>query len=410
MRRCNRGLVLQVATLACMLMLAPTNARSDDDHAHGHDAFGDDLSNWSIGLTAAGTLSRASGPWPGARIGAVLHDGAVQRDRRGDPTFEGAAVQARLRLSQAWRVEFEGARHGDDPGHIERAIAVGRLDQTTQRWQLLAGRLLVPMGDVVDRSGHFDAFSRLPLAKEAAVGHGWLEQGVGVDWASQRHPVQVGIGLWRGDRFPGSPDDRPAPSLRLGIGDRPLGAALFFAQARPDGRGSPQVRNGSFGHTHVVPDCAVSLQNLVCLDGRSRLYAASAQWRSPGDAWQLSGAAIARREHGQLYSTDATGAYRGLVHGGWVEASWRPRASHEFAVRLERLVISHAIEGVGATRLAQQAGLVGAQPVSRFAFAWQAFVLPALSIGIEAGHQRGAGVASVNWATLRLRLATHWSG
>lgn len=384
---------------------------------HGHDAFGhgahgDDLSTWSIGLSVAGTLSGASGSWPSARVGAVLQDGAVQRDRRGEPVLEGAALDARLRLSRRWRVELEASRHGDDPSHIERAVLAGRHDAAAQSWQLVAGRLHVPMGDVIDRAGHFDAFSRLPLAKEATVGHGWLEQGIGLDWQSTHLPVHAGAGLWRGERFPGSPGDRPAPSLRVGVGSAPGeaqgSATLFVAQARPDGRGSPQVRNGSFGHTHVVPDCAISQQNLVCLDGRSRLFGASAQWRAQGSAWHWSGAAIARRERGQLYSPDATADYRGLTHGGWLQASWRPDGTREFAVRVERLVIAHAIEGVGARRLAEQAGLAGAEPVSRIALAWHRAVLPALRIGLEAGRQVGAGAPPVNWASVRMRLATDW--
>ncbi|MGE0311753.1 MAG: hypothetical protein AB7P21_09090 [Lautropia sp.] len=367
-------------------------------------------SAWSIGVSAAGVLTGASGPWPTARIGALLQDGAVHRDRRGDPVLEAVSVDAGLRLSPQWRAEFEASRHGDDPAHVERAAVAGRVEQAAQRWRIVAGRVVVPMGAVVDRSGHFDAFSRLALAKEAAVGHGWLEQGAGLDWQSRHRPLVVGIGLWRGDRFPGSPNDRVAPSLRIDLGDARSGASLFVAQASPQGRGSPQVRNGSFGHTHSVPDCAVSQQNLVCLDGRSRVFAASVYWRSPADAWALSGAALARHETGVLYSSDATGDYRGLAHGGWVEASWRPGGGREIAARLERLVLAHTIAGVGATRLAQQAGLAGAEPVSRIALAWHEPLARRVTIGLELGHQRGAGVDPVDWVTLRLRVAASWGG
>jgi hypothetical protein len=138
---------------------------------------------------------------------------------------------------------------------------------------------------------------------------------------------------------------------------------------------------------HGGVDCRGSLQQKVCFDGTVDVLGASVQWELEDAPLGFSLAALARRERGALYSLSGDTDYRATVQGMWADAVWQIGAGWVGALRLERLVPSNTLVGVGATLVAREAGLDNGGPVRRWTAAVLYAPIPSMQLALEGGSE-----------------------
>lgn len=380
----QRGCALAAGIAACL----STGLASA--HEPGADAVPDGP-GWRVGAAAAVVAVDARQPWPTPQWPGVLVYGSAPRDQRDGLRLEHATLDAAARLSDRWGGHVALGLHDRDRAHVEAARLQARWLRDDDQFELGLGRDTVRMGTAIDGAGHFDLFSQAPLAKQAVLNSMWVDDGATLVW---RQPAERGlraveVGLWRGQAFPGGPRGKAAPSLHLHGGWGHLDAHVFAARLQPEGRGAAVMSAGASGHLHSSPDCQASLRQLVCFDGRVDVLGASLQWAPQDMPLSLSLAGLARRERGALYSLSGDADYRATVKGAWADAAWRFNDRWTGTVRLERLVPSNALAGVGATMLAREAGLVQGGPVSRWTAALLHLPFERVQVALEGGSERG---------------------
>jgi len=365
-----------------------------------------DEPGWRIGAAAAVVAADADARWPSERWRGVLTTGSAPRRISGGLRAEHAVLDAGVRLNGVLGASVAVGWHDREPAHLEAARVHARWAWGADGLEAGAGRRTVPMGAVIDGAGHFDpAFNQPPLAQRGVLDSPWIDDGVTLAWTREveRGLQKVELGAWRGQAFPAARDGAVVPTLHLQLGWDHAGAHLFAARLRPEGRGAAAVTAGAAGHSHGSLDCRRTLAQRVCFDGRSDVAGASLQWASDDERWAASAAWLARRERGTLYSTSGSADHRATLHGWWLDLSWRPHPAWTLTLRPERLVPRVQVHGIGATALAREAGLDGAQPVERLGLSlgWQ--LHPAARLSVELGHER-QGAAQVSQAALRLLL------
>jgi hypothetical protein len=294
--------------------------------------------------------------------------------------------------------------------------------------QLTLGRQMPAEGALWTTAGHLDRFSLMPLAKQASTDGDWTDDGASLQWQpTVDTPMgmlkqRMQLGLWQGHAFAGSRDTAGVPSLHWGATlDRPTGTwrlDAFAARWQVDGRGArPKLAGG--GHSHVAPRCDDSLGNVVCFSGRSVVSGWSLGW-SHG-ALDLAVGGLQRRERGQLLSrnglVDDDSLQAGQLAQAWWTGPWL-----ELGLRSERAMARHRLDGIGASAVAQDAGLLGNTgyaPISRhtLAAAWAVpaawlnwaqggpVAAPDARISLETGREQ-QGQQAVRFSTLRLVIGT----
>lgn len=363
--------------------------------AGAHESGGNDLPatpGWRAGAAAALVWPGSPARWPAAPAPGVLTTGTAVPDQRGAVRLEHGTLDAAVRPTGWFGAHVALGWHDRDGSHVEAAQVRLLQRRAASEFELAIGRGTVPMGEVVDGAGHFDRFSQVPLAKQAAFDGPWQDDGLSLAW---RRPGADGLrgvqaGLWRGRSFPGGPGGRVAPSLRLHGGWGHLDVNLAAVRLHPQGRGAALTQAGSVGHAHGSLDCRVSLQQRVCFDGTSDILGASARWETEDAGWQFAAGALSRRERGALYTNAANTGYSGRLAGGWVDAVWQAAGRWTLAARLERLSPRHTLEGVGATTLARDAGLAGAATVERATVAGLYALPGGPQLALEAGTEHRA--------------------
>lgn len=393
--------------------------------AHPADGLAPSEPGLAVGLSAAGGWWRADEPLPAARLPGVTSTGERPDDLRGW-ALEHATVGAGLRWTRHLAATVAVGWHGDGERHVETAwLQLDLADPFTRREDdpdvppdsderavtLGVGRHRVPIGATLERAGHFDRYSQMPLAKRAAFNGDWIDDGLSLRWmphADDRRPwlnwlEVVDLGLWRARRFPGGHEGPMAPLLHLRARVGSLAVDGFVTRMKPEGRGS-FVGREEVGHTHAVPRCDGTLAEIACFGGRVDLFGASANWTTPIRGLTFDVAALIRRERGELFSENGSTRYRGRSQGGWVDLTWAPREHWEAGLRHEWLRARNEVAGIGATRVATDAGLLPYQP-SRRTLAMVGF-RPHRDwrIGIEAGREaigeRGSSLVALRLAWL----------
>jgi hypothetical protein len=336
-----------------------------------------------VQLAAQLAISQAEGDraWPRAHLPGVLGVGTVPTDRRGT-ALEHGTVSAGIRGHGGWRGAVAAGWHDTDPPHLEMAwverVWTVQHDDTLE---LGLGRKAVPAGRVWTGAGHFDWFASMPLAKRAAFDGDWIDDGVNLRWVRDSatgwpwlRQVDLDLGLWRGRVMPGGEGATPAPVLHVQAAWTGMTVDAFVTSVRPAPRGG-HVLSATAGHTHSQPRCDGSLQGVFCFDGRSDVLGGSVSAPLPGiwHHWRLEGAAVLRRERGQLYSLNGDTDYTGTTAGQWLDLRWQPNATWSVAARMEQLRAVQRITGRSAQVVATDAGLNGSTRLQRQALAvgWQ---------------------------------------
>lgn len=371
--------------LAATLALCGTTARA---HEVGAEAI-PDKPGWRVGAAVAGVGVEADERWPPQTWPGVLIDGTSPRDMRGSPRIEHATLDVAARLTTSLALHAAIGWHDRDSAHTEAARMQWRWLRSTDRIEATAGRDTVRMGSVIDAAGHFDLFSQMPLAKRAVTNGMWIDDGATVAWRADdpRGLRSVEIGAWSGRKFPGRENGDIAPSVQVGAGWGDVEVQLFAARLHPEGRGAVVQAAGQEGHLHNPPDCSAGLAQLVCFDGRSDVYGAALRWDHHDLDLAVSVAGLARRERGLLYSLSGEADYRATTNGFWADIAWQPASTWTVAARLERLVPTNELSGVGAALLAREANLEGAGPVERATVALVRKFAWGLQLAVEAGHE-----------------------
>ncbi len=377
-------------------------------HAAAHDILGDpipDAPGIRLGAAIALSAIAADAPVPFPTLHGVLTSGAAAEDRRG-LSLEHGVFDGGIRLNEHFGATFALGWHGADAAHFEAAWLEGR----RSGYSVGAGRNRVPLGPVITAAGHIDRFAFMPLAKEAAFGGDWIEDGLNLRW---RHDgpseLEIDAGLWRGASFPGVAGSAPAATLHLGGSFAQVRLDGFYARLQPEGRGTP-VQRTSDGHHHDVPACADSIAGLVCFAGSTDIAGASLRWHATTIPFELALAGILRHEVGSLYSTNGDTDYRGWTNGGWVDATWSVSPELGVSMRAERLVARHEVSGQGATLVARDAGLLpdpGAASRLALALVWTPRTDTRLTL--EAGTERANHVSN-DYIGVRFIWAGSWSG
>ena len=379
-------------------------------HEPGADAL-PDTPGWRLGVAAALVLPQADERWPTAGWAGVLVDGTAPPDQRHGLRLEHGTLGLATRFAPVagWQpgVHLAWGWHDRDSAHVEAALVELRRPWGADQLTLGLGRDTVRLRGVIDGAGHFDHFSTPPLAQRAVLNGQWLDTGAWARW--QRDGADgvraAELGLWRGNDFPGGPGGGVAPSAHLHLGWGHWDAHLGGAALRTDGRGTALQRVGSTGHLHGSLDCRSTLAQRVCFQGRVQVLAASLAWASDDETWSLAAAGLARRDDGQLFSTNGDTRYTGTHVGHWWDLRWRPATAAlsgwELALRLERLVPEHRLVGIGAAAVARDAGLEGAAPVHRqtLALAYNAAAWGRWSL--EAGQEKTCSGAAQRFLALR---------
>ncbi len=379
--------------LAFVIAIVASPARS-----HEVDKWIPEDRGVAFGAALSGGWLHGSRPLPAPRLGGVTSPGDMPRDGRGW-RVEHATAGLGIRLSPWLSGAFAAGIHDGDPAHVEAAWLQASwqgpsADHGERDLALGLGRNRVPTGSVIETAGHLDRFSQMPLAKRSAFNGQWIEDGISMKW--RPHPAAFGwlqtvdVGLWRGRRFPGAQDGSPIPLLHLRAGFGPIAVDGFVSRLRPEGRGAFIQRQGQ-GHVHAPPRCDRDLRGFVCFDGTVDLAGASLEWTLPVPGLRLVGAAIHRRERGLLTSPDGDTRYRGRSTGGWIDLIWAPGRRWELGTRHEWLTANHRLQGIGATRVASQAGLLPYEPSRRTMLLVAYRVSPDLRVGVEGGRESVAG-------------------
>lgn len=380
-------------------------------HEPGADALPTEP-GWQAGAALAVLLPKADERWPTAAWPGVLINGSAPRDQRGGLRLEHGTLDLAARVNTSWGLAVSAGWHDRERVHTEAALLQGRWSRGEHDYELRLGRDTVRMGAVIDSAGHFDRFAQVPLAKRATVNGQWIDDGLALAW---RRPEAEGLralelGLWRGRAFPGGPAGPAVPSLHLHTGWGHVDAHLAVAHFEPEGRGAAAQSAGAVGHVHGSLDCRRSLQQRVCVDGRIDLLGGSLQWEPEGSDWTLAAAGLWRRERGALYASGGDAAWRSLVGGAWVDASWQAAPRWRLSTRAERLVASNRLEGVGTALLAQAAGLNGTAPVSRWTAAAHYEPHPQVVLSAEAGQERHGDGRTVHGALRVIWRNPRWLG
>ena len=374
------------------LALAALLAGSARAHEDGTEAL-PERPGWQIGGAAAVVLPHANARWPTAAWPGVLVTGSAPRDQRHGLRLEHAALGVAARLDERFGVQLAAGWHDRERAQIEAATLRARQPLGDNHLELRLGRDAVRLGGAVDGAGHFDRFSLAPLAKTAVLDEQWIDDGLTLAWrrtdANGLRAIEAG--LWRGRGFPGGPHGPLVPLLRVHAGWDDVDAHLAAAHLQPTGRGAPARSAGSTGHVHGTLDCTASLQQRVCFDGTVDVYSASLQWEPDASDWTVAFAGLVRRERGALYSASGDAALKSRVVGAWADLAWRPAAPWTLALRLERLVPSNRLEGVGTALLAREAGLEHGGTVDRATVAVLHEPLDGLQLALEGGRERYAG-------------------
>lgn len=377
-------------------------------HAAAHDLLVEPIPvapGVRLGAAIAVSLFDAEEAVPVPTLPGVLTSGATATDRRG-LSVEHGVVDGGIRLNEHFGATFALGWHGADTPHFEAAWLEGRRSAFTAG----AGRNRVPLGPVITAAGHMDRFAFMPLAKEAAFGGDWIDDGLNLHWRDAGPgELEVDAGLWRGASFPGVAGSAPAPALHVGGTFAQIRFDGFYARLQPEGRGMP-IQRSSDGHQHDVPSCADSIAGLVCFDGSTDLAGASLRWHAQTIPFELALAGILRHEAGSLYSTNGDTDYRGWTNGGWVDATWSFSPELGLSMRAERLVARHELSGQGATLVARDAGLLpDPGPASRLALALVWTPRTDTRLTLEAGSERINHVSN-DYIGVRFLWAGSWSG
>lgn len=432
------------ALLVCLAMaMAMASGLAQDARAHSGEGLVPDAPGLAITAAAAGGWWHGDSPSPARRLAGVTSPGDRPTEQRGWQ-LEHGTVGAGLRWTRSVAARVAVGWHGDGHPHVEAAWlqfdfaepfaaagrvgpanaanastdiasdesagkAVGDNGEVERAWSIGAGRSRVPLGATVERAGHFDRYSAMPLAKRAAFNGDWIEDGVNLRWARHddagprwlRALEAVDLGLWRARRFPGANAGPIAPLLHLRARFAPVTVDGFATRMRPDDRGG-FVAGEDGAHSHSVPTCDGSLVEVVCFRGRVDLIGASANWATPISGLTIDAAAIVRRERGDLSSANGSARYRGRSHGGWIDLTWSPSGRWETGLRHEWLSARNALVGTGATRVAGDAALLPYRP------SWRTVAMVGhrphrdWRIGVEAGRESIGERAST---LVALRLA-----
>lgn len=342
---------------------------------------------------------------PSQRLEGYLLQGDAGVDRRAS-RWEHGVLAAGWRLHPQWAAYAAVGQHDADTTHVEAAwvrydlaSAHGGLGVNVQ-----LGRAQPQLGSVMTKAGHLERFSLMPLAKRLAFDGDRQDEGIqmgaqhqGSDWTGT-----LNAGLWRGQLFPGSQGARPAPSLHLGVA-RGRWQGDFFAMAfQPDGRGA-LVQGDSGVHTHNAPDCSSLVAGVVCFAGRTRVMGSSVQWDDHDWNVTVQGAYWLRNDQGTLRSVNGVAAHSAHYRGGWVQTAWQPHADWELGWRSERISARLALDGAGASWLAQEARLSVTAPVRRDTILLRWRALPYASISAQFGREVHNS-HTVNFSVLRLVL------
>jgi hypothetical protein len=361
-------------------------------HEPGADAL-PDAPGWQVGGAAAVVLPRADARWPSAAWPGVLVNGSAARDQRGGLRLEHGTLDLAARFDRRFGAHVAAGWHDREGMHVEAATVQGRFAWGEDEIDVRLGRDTVRMGAVIDGAGHFDRISAPPLGKRAVLNDQWIDDGVAIAW---RRPDAEGLraleaGVWRGRGFPGGPAGPAVPSLHLHAGWGHVDAHLAAARFQPEGRGAAAQSLGASGHVHGSLDCRASMQQRVCFDGTVDVLGGSLQWEPERGDWTFALAGLMRRERGSLYAASGEARLNARMSGVWADLNWRPAARWTLASRLERLVPSNRLEGIGTVLLSDAAGLSGAGPVERAALAVLYQLHEQVTLALEGGQERSAG-------------------
>jgi hypothetical protein len=358
----------------------------------------------------------------GARqsLGSTRMDGVLLRGDAGiDPEglqLEHAALGAAWRLTPNWGAYLAGGAHGEDPVHVEAAWLQWRHDTAGgQAWLITAGRQSLSAGPVLGAEGAIGPYSLVPLSHRATFDHPGADDGVQLGWRGEAGSADVALdlGVWRGQRFPGSDhggSKAPGLSLHGGVAWQAWSADAVWLQLRPRARGANT--SPALGHSHGSPVCDAGFTDVICFGGRAQVLGGSLRWEGAkaSSPWPLTltFAGWWREDDGTLESSNGLADYRGRTRGGWFDAAWQWHPAWSLGLRLERLEVQHHLHGPGAGLLALEARLQHAKPGHRSTLqvVWQP--RPWAMLSIEGGHEEVAGQRTP-YATLRLVLTGGWS-
>lgn len=391
-----RGLTTAAVTLVALALL-PGVVRA---HGETDDEIPSEP-GWRIAASAALSVLDAGQALPSQQLAGFLLQGDAGMDRR-NGQLEHGTLSAGWRLTPAFGAHVAVGKHGTDPHHTEAAWVQW---QDGERWSLGAGRRRPSLGPVIGGAGHFDRFGLLPLAKQAAFGHDWIDDGLEATWRTGAADAEVRLdaGAWRGRTWPGGGDGPATLAVHAGAvrGDWTLDA--FWAHLRPEGRGTRTSGAGA-GHSHSAPVCDAALTQVACFTGQAQVAGASARWLSHDWPLEVTGALLWHRDRGSLASRNGLATYRGDTVGSWVDLVWTPQAAWEAGLRLERLTSRQRLEGAGASLLATETGLTAYGPARRATLMFGWLPRAGVALRLEAGQEALAG-RRVRFAGLRAVFA-----
>lgn len=377
--------------------------------AQAHELDGQpagDQPGWRLGVELASLIVSANDDWPKPHWRGVLTNGQTLRDQRGAVRLEHGVLDLAIRPHVNWGAQFTVGWHDREPAHVEAARLHASWQGHAGQWIASAGRSTISLGETIDRAGHLDHYAQVPLAKRALFNDQWIDDGVTLAWQGQAAGgLRVAeLGLWSARAYPGGPQGPLAPTLRLSAQWGAYSVDGFATHLEPQGRGAIARTTGLPVHTHAVPDCRISVSDLVCFDGQVDLLASSVRWLSSDARWTISAAGMLRRERGQMASNSGQAHMATQMQAMWLDAAWAWRPAWIVAARVERLVPTNELNGTGVQPLAREAGWQDSGRVDRITMALERQLASGLTLSLEAGRETDAD-RPVSHLALRLRWA-----
>ncbi len=334
-----------------LLLVVTSSAQAHENHDTGYtDLY------FGIGYQ----YTSSDNAYPAARLSGVLESGSAREDERGG-MLSYAEVGFGSAFNETQGVKVKLAKHSNTDPEVEMAWFEDRnLASLGLAYRL--GRQMAPLGFVNLQEVHNRESGIAPIAMRAVMNDAWMVDGGRMDYQLGKG-FDIGFGLWHNESFPGSPNIAGMNMRTLRLGWKGQEIKLEAGYARVQSSGRALISQGTSGHTHSLPSCDTVDQYRVCFKGDADIFNLAAEWKPQSTGLWLGGEWFVKQDKGLLDSYYGLPSYTGTFSGGWMDIGYAITETLNVRVRLEQGTAEHNLNGVNATQVAKQSGILSADKV-----------------------------------------------
>lgn len=275
---------------------------------------------------------------------------------------------------------------------LEQALVGWTMSSGAQDLTFTAGRMTAIFSEEYGRHASDASFTRKPLVYDLFLGRHHNDTGARATWQMQlpgHQTLNSGLELYRGDAFPATTGTSANAGDLFGHwryqGDQhSAGIGLWYYFGKASERTDQRLTSD---HSHSG---TTNVSN-VRFTGDTGIAGLSGHWRwlyTEAKSLTLSGEYLQVNAKGRVQDDTHLAQLRGKHAGAWLQVALAC-ASHELALRYDRVVLDNHLSGSGATVLADSANLqTDDHEPQMFSFAWQWQFDPDLALRLEQSINR----------------------